>query len=72
MAGWKTPHFDKNNRCSFCRHEAKDHRVVSHWPKLKYHCPDFSLPDIGRDDDPWDPPSSTLPSQIEKLFDSYT
>lgn len=69
MANWTQ--FDKDDKCSFCRHERKDHKIVGLQPKIEYHCPDFSIPDINRDDDPWDPPSSTQPSVLEKLFDRY-
>lgn len=61
--------FDKDGRCLECGVEGRHHEqfvmIESRW--IASHCPDLSLPDPSRDDDPWDPVE--IESPLSQLFD---
>ena len=68
--------FDKNEICNQCgQHRAVHRRVEIAGTSIAWTamwCPDGSLPDPNRDDDPWEPSVYEEEAPVARLFDSYT
>lgn len=74
MAREKTG-FDQDGFCLGCGVHQREHmaheqhgETTSWWV---YHCPDLSVPNSNRDDDPWAEDVVRSGSGVEALFDSY-